>query len=107
MGYRVVVDYDLCESNAICMQVLPEVFENFERLVLESEGRNSAGIGHVDGALGGSAVGEHHGLQRRGSFVAKGDRVLSLLSPAVGHQEVDDALCDGQGHAGPVSLVAD
>ena len=27
MGYRVVVDYDLCESNAICMQVLPEVFE--------------------------------------------------------------------------------
>jgi ferredoxin len=27
MGYRVVVDYDLCESNAICMQVVPEVFE--------------------------------------------------------------------------------
>ena len=27
MGYRVVVDYDLCESNAICMQVAPEVFE--------------------------------------------------------------------------------
>ncbi len=24
---RVVVDYDLCESNAICMQVAPEVFE--------------------------------------------------------------------------------
>ena len=24
---RVVVDFDLCESNAICMQVLPEVFE--------------------------------------------------------------------------------
>ena len=24
---RVVVDYDLCESNAVCMQVLPEVFE--------------------------------------------------------------------------------
>ena len=27
MGFRVVVDYDLCESNAICMQVAPEVFE--------------------------------------------------------------------------------
>jgi ferredoxin len=24
---RVVVDYDLCESNAICMEVAPEVFE--------------------------------------------------------------------------------
>ena len=24
---RVVVDYDLCESNAICMAVAPEVFE--------------------------------------------------------------------------------
>ena len=27
VGFRVVVDYDLCESNAICMQVAPEVFE--------------------------------------------------------------------------------
>lgn len=27
MGYRVVVDFDLCESNAVCMQVAPEVFE--------------------------------------------------------------------------------
>lgn len=24
---RIVVDYDLCESNAICMDVAPEVFE--------------------------------------------------------------------------------
>ena len=24
---RVVVDFDLCESNAICMSVAPEVFE--------------------------------------------------------------------------------
>ncbi len=24
---RVVVDYDLCESNAICMQIAPDVFE--------------------------------------------------------------------------------
>lgn len=27
MGYRVVVDFDSCESNAICMQAAPEVFE--------------------------------------------------------------------------------
>ena len=27
MSFRVVVDYDLCESNAICMQIAPEVFE--------------------------------------------------------------------------------
>ena len=27
MTYRIVVDFDLCESNAICMQVAPEVFE--------------------------------------------------------------------------------
>lgn len=24
---RVVVDFDLCESNAICMDVAPEIFE--------------------------------------------------------------------------------
>jgi len=24
---RVVVDYDLCQSNALCMGILPEVFE--------------------------------------------------------------------------------
>lgn len=27
MGFKVVVDYDLCESNAVCMQIAPEVFE--------------------------------------------------------------------------------
>jgi len=27
MGFKVVVDYDLCESNAICMDIAPEVFE--------------------------------------------------------------------------------
>jgi ferredoxin len=27
MAFRVVVDYDLCESNAVCMAVAPEVFE--------------------------------------------------------------------------------
>ena len=25
MGYRVVVDFDLCESNARCMEAAPEV----------------------------------------------------------------------------------
>lgn len=24
---KIAVDYDLCESNAICMQIMPEVFE--------------------------------------------------------------------------------
>ena len=27
MSFKVVVDYDRCESNAICMQIAPEVFE--------------------------------------------------------------------------------
>lgn len=27
MGYKVVVNWDLCESNALCMGVAPEVFE--------------------------------------------------------------------------------
>ena len=27
MTWKVVVDFDLCESNAICMGIVPEVFE--------------------------------------------------------------------------------
>lgn len=27
MTFKVVVDYDLCESNAVCMQIAPDVFE--------------------------------------------------------------------------------
>ncbi len=27
MGMKVVVDFDLCESNAVCMGIAPEVFE--------------------------------------------------------------------------------
>lgn len=27
MSFKVAIDYDLCESNAICMQIAPEVFE--------------------------------------------------------------------------------
>jgi ferredoxin len=36
---RVVVDYTLCESNAVCMRVAPEVFEvrDDDRLYLKTE----------------------------------------------------------------------
>jgi len=27
MGMKIIVDYDRCEANAVCMQVCPEVFE--------------------------------------------------------------------------------
>ncbi len=27
MAFRVVVDWDLCESNAVCMALAPQVFE--------------------------------------------------------------------------------
>jgi ferredoxin len=27
MGSRIIVDYDLCEANAVCMRVAPESFE--------------------------------------------------------------------------------
>jgi len=27
MAWKVVVDYDRCESNAVCMGIAPEVFE--------------------------------------------------------------------------------
>ena len=27
MAYKIVVDFDLCESNGICMDIAPEVFE--------------------------------------------------------------------------------
>jgi len=27
VGIRVVVDYDRCQSNGVCMGILPEVFE--------------------------------------------------------------------------------
>ena len=42
MGYKVVVDFDLCESNAICMGIAPEVFEvrddDFLYLLTETPG---------------------------------------------------------------------
>lgn len=27
MPFRVVVDYDVCESNAVCMGIAPDIFE--------------------------------------------------------------------------------
>lgn len=39
---RVVVDYELCEGNAVCMKIAPEVFEVGEddraRVLIESPG---------------------------------------------------------------------
>ena len=41
---RVVVDFDLCESNAICMQIAPDVFEvrddDFLYVLDETPGEN-------------------------------------------------------------------
>ena len=36
---RVVVDYALCESNAVCMRLVPEIFEvrDDDRLYLKAE----------------------------------------------------------------------
>ncbi len=42
LSMRIVVDYDLCESNAICMGIAPEVFEvrddDFLYLLTETPG---------------------------------------------------------------------
>ena len=27
MGLKIIVDYDLCEANAVCMRIAPEIFE--------------------------------------------------------------------------------
>lgn len=27
MAYKIVIDFDRCESNGICMEIAPEVFE--------------------------------------------------------------------------------
>jgi len=44
MSFKVVVDYDLCESNAICMQIAPDVFEvrddDFLYLLTETPGED-------------------------------------------------------------------
>ena len=40
MGLKVVVDFDLCEANARCMEVCPEVFkvddDDFLHILIES-----------------------------------------------------------------------
>ena len=46
MSYKVAVDYDLCESNAVCMDIAPEVFEvrddEFLYLLTEEPGRRTS-----------------------------------------------------------------
>ena len=48
MGFRIVVDYDLCESNAICMQVAPHIFEvrddDFLYVLNETPGEQDRGL---------------------------------------------------------------
>ena len=50
---RVVVDYTLCESNAVCMRLVPEVFEvrNDDRLYLRTERPPEALRTRVDEAV--------------------------------------------------------
>jgi ferredoxin len=50
---RVVVDYTLCESNAVCMRLVPEVFEvrDDDRLYLKTERPPDALRGRVDEAV--------------------------------------------------------
>jgi ferredoxin len=50
---RVVVDYTLCESNAVCMRLVPEVFEvrDDDRLYLKTERPPDALLGGVDEAV--------------------------------------------------------
>jgi ferredoxin len=50
---RVVVDYTLCESNAVCMRLVPEVFEvrDDDRLYLKTERPPAALRARVDEAV--------------------------------------------------------
>jgi len=50
---RVVVDYTLCESNAVCMRLVPEVFEvrDDDRLYLRVERPPEALRARVDEAV--------------------------------------------------------
>jgi ferredoxin len=50
---RIVVDYTLCESNAVCMRLVPEVFEvrDDDRLYLKTERPPEALRARVDEAI--------------------------------------------------------
>jgi ferredoxin len=50
---RVVVDYTLCESNAVCMRLVPEVFEvrDDDRLYLKTERPPDGLCARVDEAV--------------------------------------------------------
>jgi ferredoxin len=50
---RIVVDHGLCESNAVCMRLVPEVFEvrDDDRLYLKTERPPEALRARVDEAV--------------------------------------------------------
>ena len=60
---KIVVDYDLCESNARCMDVAPEYFE-----VRESKSRPQWGIVQF----------EHRGVNQRGETVVTSRRMAMM-----------------------------
>ena len=107
---RVVVDYDLCESNALCMAAAPEVFEvrddDFLYVLQDEPRRGAAGEGR--GGRSPLPQASHHdrGL-RRGSdprswasttSSSSGPRWLACARPRS---------CASQGYAGTISLVGD
>ena len=74
---RVVVDYDLCESNALCMAAAPEVFEvrddDFLYVLQDEPARGAAGEGRGGRAPLPQAGHHHRGLSERRTL-ARGPR---------------------------------
>ena len=63
---RVVVDYDLCESNAVCMGILPEVFEVRDDDFLYLLNEQSPEEYRETARAGGCVLSEAGHLHRRG-----------------------------------------
>ena len=66
MSWKVVVDFDVCESNAICMGIAPEVFEVRDDdflYILQDEPADEL---RTEGGAGRAAVPEAGHLHRRG-----------------------------------------
>ena len=109
MGYRVVVDFDLCESNALCMEAAPEVFEvrddDFLYVLDETPARRAAGQGRGGRpALPEGRPSPSSTSDRRG---AAGDAVASSSSarrwPGCGRPRS----CGTQGFDGTITVVGD
>ena len=66
MAWKVVVDFDVCESNAICMGIAPEVFEVRDDDFLYVLEENAARRAAPQGRAGRAAVPEAGDLDRRG-----------------------------------------